>query len=72
MLRVQADGANPTAVRVRAWKSGTAEPATWKVTASDSTKGPQVAGSLGVRTLNSTTAAATMTIDDFEAKPVPR
>jgi hypothetical protein len=72
LLRVQADGANPTAVRVRAWKSGTAEPATWKVTASDSTKGPQVAGSLGVRTLNSTTAAATMTIDDFEAKPVPR
>ena len=65
-LRVQLDGANPTTVRAKAWETGTAEPAAWKVTATDPA-GPQVPGAVGIRAVNTTTAAVTLSYDNLNA-----
>jgi parallel beta-helix repeat protein len=57
-VRLQVFGVNPTVVRARVWTSGQAEPAAWRVSASDSAAGLQtngavgVAGSLGAGTTN--------------------
>jgi Malectin domain/Kelch motif/Abnormal spindle-like microcephaly-assoc'd, ASPM-SPD-2-Hydin len=64
-LRVQLEGASPTAVRVKAWKAGGSEPAAWTKTAADSTVGPQAAGSIGVRVLNTARAATTLKLDSL-------
>jgi beta-glucanase (GH16 family) len=65
MMRVQLQGANPTTLRVKAWKPGTTEPTTWR-TDSTITRGPQVAGTLGLRTsVASTTAPVTFKLDDL-------
>jgi len=66
-LRVQVEGANPTKIRARAWKAGTPEPGTWQASATDSTVGPQSAGSIGLRTINTTSTAATIEFDDLLA-----
>ena len=47
-VRMQVVGANPTTVRMRAWRDGTSEPGTWTYVATDSTAGLQGAGSAGV------------------------
>jgi N-acetylneuraminic acid mutarotase len=67
LLRVQAQGTNPTAIRARAWKAGTAEPSTWAVSTT-TTAGPQAAGSVGVRTVNTNATSTTIAFDDLEAK----
>ena len=65
MMRVQVQGANPTTLRVKAWKPGTTEPTTWR-TNTTVTRGPQVAGTLGLRTsVSSTTAPVTFKLDDL-------
>jgi Glycosyl hydrolases family 16 len=65
MLRVQLQGANPTTIRAKAWKAGTVEPTTWR-TEAKITRGPQVAGTLGIRTsVASTTSPVTFKFDDF-------
>ncbi len=69
-IRVQAQGAAPTTLRAKAWKLGGAEPSAWAVTKADGTLGPQVAGSLGVRTLNSTATAATLSVDGVLATAI--
>jgi hypothetical protein len=68
-LRIQVEGANPTTVRAKAWKTGTAEPAAWKVTATG-TSGPQVPGTLGLRAVNTTTNATTLAYDNLNASPL--
>lgn len=47
-VRVEAVGTAPTALRVKVWKVGTAEPAAWTATASDATAALQAAGSVGL------------------------
>ncbi len=47
-VRLQVTGTSPTTVRAKVWKSGGTEPTTWTRTATDSTAGLQVAGSVGM------------------------
>jgi N-acetylneuraminic acid mutarotase len=68
-LRVQAEGANPTTVRARAWKAGTTEPSSWAVNTT-TTVGPQTAGSIGVRTLNQGATSTTISFDDLVASQI--
>jgi hypothetical protein len=67
VLRVQAEGANPTTIRARAWKFGTSEPASWQATASNNTSGLQTAGWIGVRAVNQSAAAMTVSFDNLAA-----
>jgi N-acetylneuraminic acid mutarotase len=69
-LRIQVQGANPTTIRVRAWKVGTPEPTTSAVNTT-STVGPQTAGSVGVRTSNTAGTPTTITFDDILASLLP-
>ncbi|MFT3943703.1 MAG: PKD domain-containing protein [Ancrocorticia sp.] len=47
-VAVQAEGSAPTTLRVKVWKVGSAEPASWNYTLSDSTAALQVPGSLSL------------------------
>ncbi len=47
-LRVQVTGTNPTTIRAKIWRDGAAEPAAWRLTATDSTAPLQAAGSIGL------------------------
>jgi N-acetylneuraminic acid mutarotase len=67
LLRVQAEGTSPTAVRARAWKRGTTEPTAWQATASSSTTGLQGAGWIGVRAINTDGTVTTLSFDDLTA-----
>jgi len=67
VLRVQAEGANPTTIRAKAWKAGAAEPSAWMVTATDTTAALQSAGTLGIRTLNSSSTVTTLSFDNLRA-----
>ncbi|MFD3443751.1 LamG-like jellyroll fold domain-containing protein [Microbacteriaceae bacterium 4G12] len=65
-IRVAATGANPTTVSAKVWAVGQQEPAAWQATATDSTSGYQVAGSIGLRAYlsSSATNAVTIQFDD--------
>jgi PKD repeat protein len=70
LVRVQVTGASPTTVRTRAWKAGTAEPATWRATSTDATAALQGAGAVGVATYlssSTTTGALALRYDDLSA-----
>jgi hypothetical protein len=69
VLRVQITGASPTTIKAKAWKLGTTEPSAWDVTASNNTSELQVAGTIGVRTVNTSKAATNFWFDDFLARP---
>jgi hypothetical protein len=56
-LHVRFHGANPTAIRARAWLNGTAEPSTWLLNTTDSARAEQAAGMVGLRLLNEDTGA---------------
>jgi PKD repeat protein len=47
-VRLQATGTGSTALRAKAWKAGTTEPATWLVTGTNALSGMQTAGSFGL------------------------
>ncbi|AQP46315.1 hypothetical protein BW730_00745 [Tessaracoccus aquimaris] len=47
-IRLQAVGANATTLRVKVWRTGTAEPTAWTLSFSDSSAGLQQAGSVGI------------------------
>lgn len=47
--RLQVHGTSPTALRLRVWANGSAEPAAWAVTTTDSSLALQAAGSVGLR-----------------------
>jgi len=66
VLRVQLQGASPTTIRVKAWRLGTSEPAAWSLTTTTSS-GPQTAGSLGIRTVNTSTTTSTLPFDNLLA-----
>jgi hypothetical protein len=67
VLRVQALGASPTTIRAKVWKAGATEPSAWAVTATNTTAGLQTAGTVGIRTLNATSSAATLSFDNLRA-----
>lgn len=72
-VRMQVDGTSPTVVRARTWRVGTPEPATWQVSATDSTAGLQAPGGVGLSTyLSSSTTSGPVTIrfDDLVVTPL--
>ncbi|MBD9698243.1 PKD domain-containing protein [Flavimobilis sp. GY10621] len=48
-VRLQTTGTSPTTVRAKVWVDGTAEPADWRATVTDSTAELQQAGGIGVQ-----------------------
>jgi trimeric autotransporter adhesin len=71
-VRVQADGSNPTTLRAKVWKAGTAEP-DWQVTKTDATPTLQVPGSVGFQTYLSRSAtndAFAVAVDDLTAEGI--
>jgi hypothetical protein len=56
-LRVAVSGTTPTTVRAKMWKVGSAEPAAWQATGTDSAAGLQAAGSVGMLAYLSSSAA---------------
>jgi hypothetical protein len=65
VLRAQTEGANPTAIRAKAWRRGGSEPSGWAANVSDSTTGLQQAGAVGIRTINLGNTAMTVAFDDL-------
>ncbi len=63
-LRIQAEGASPTTLRAKAWKTGTQETA-WAVESQDSTTGLQQAGTFGIRVINTSSISAAVHFDDL-------
>ena len=71
-LAVQATGTSPTTLRAKVWKVGSAEPADWQATITDSTAALQAAGSIGLSLYlggTATTVPVTATFDDLTAGP---
>jgi hypothetical protein len=71
-IRLQVTGTSPTILRAKAWKAGTAEPADWQITTSDSSAALQRAGTIGLYSYLGQTAAPTpavVTFDDLWAGP---
>jgi PKD repeat protein len=69
-IRVEATGTSPTALRARLWRTGSAEPAAWTLSATDSTAALQAAGSVGVESYlsaSSTSTPLSVRFDDFSA-----
>ena len=70
--RTQVTGSGPSTVRARVWRTGTAEPAGWQVTTTDSTAGlgaPGGVGVLGYLSSSATNAPITVAVDRFRATP---
>ena len=67
-VRAQIIGRNPTTIRVKVWAAGTAEPACWFHSVTDSEARLQSAGAVGLRAYlpgNSTNAAVVFSFDEF-------
>ncbi len=68
--RLQVTGTTPTTLRWKVW-SGASEPATWQLTATDSTPALQAAGAVGITTYlssSSTIAPVTANLSAFSAR----
>jgi hypothetical protein len=68
-LRAQVTGTNPTTIRIKTWANGAPEPATWTVSATDTTSVLQTTGSVGLRTYlaaSATNGPILMSFDDFQ------
>jgi PKD repeat protein len=61
-LKLEAVGASPTTVRAKLWPSGTTEPTTWTVAATDTTAALQAAGGLHTELYASRTSTAAQTL----------
>lgn len=70
-LVARCSGVSPTTLEVKVWADGTAEPAAWTISASDST-GPQVAGYPGVRFTHGSSWTGTPLISTFYDYSVQR
>jgi hypothetical protein len=70
-LRVEYLGVDPTTILARVWKVGTAEPATWQLSATDANGAEQGAGSVGVRLRNEDHDAHTFTFSSYTATVLP-
>ena len=69
-FRLQVTGTSPTTIRAKVWKVGTAEPANWLLSTTDSTAALQSAGGIGIYSYLSTTGTPsplTVTFDDLWA-----
>jgi large repetitive protein len=67
-IRMQVTGTSPTSLKAKVWKSTTAEPASWTITASDSASELQAAGSAGLYSFlsgSATNAPVVISYDDF-------
>ena len=69
-VRFETSGTGPTTLRVKAWPTGTAEPADWALTRTDDTATLQRPGALFLQQYNSGTATApsTLRVDDLRAE----
>ncbi|WP_457254534.1 PKD domain-containing protein [Pedococcus sp. P5_B7] len=65
-VRLQVTGTAPTTVRVKVWKVGATEPATWSLTSTDNTAGFQAAGSAGLYPYLSSTSTNGPVVYSFD------
>jgi PKD repeat protein len=73
-VKVQAFGTSPTTLRAKVWAVGSAEPANWTLSVTDSTSGLQVAGGIGLGAYlsgSATNGPVTTSFDDLWAGPRP-
>ncbi len=73
-IRLQAEGNGTTTLQGKVWKSGTSEPATWTVTASDTTAALQAPGGVGLQNYlsgSATNAPVVASFNDFKVVPLP-
>ncbi|MFC4628803.1 LamG-like jellyroll fold domain-containing protein [Promicromonospora alba] len=71
-VRMQVTGSAPTTIRAKVWRAGTAEPAAWQLTATNSIPELQDAGGVGYAVSNAgsvTTGANIVRLDDLWAGP---
>lgn len=67
-VRVQVTGVNPTQLRAKVWRTGSAEPTGWATTATNSQASHQVSGGIGIVTYLSSTATnapIVLAVDDL-------
>jgi PKD repeat protein len=70
-VRFQAVGSGTTTLRTRLWLSGTTEPTTWALSATDTTTGLQGAGAIGLSSAlsaSATNAPITLRVADLRAR----
>ncbi|WP_150306528.1 glycoside hydrolase family 88 protein [Planctomonas psychrotolerans] len=70
-LRLQVVGTSPTTLRAKVWRAGTAEPAGWQLTATDSTAALQGPGAIALTTYLSAAGRPNtlgVTFDDVSAR----
>lgn len=65
-VRVQAFGTSPTTLRAKVWRAGTAEPAAWTASVTDSTAALQAAGGIGLRSYLSSSATNAPVVAAFD------
>jgi PKD repeat protein len=65
-LRLQVTGTSPTTVQAKLWPAGTAEPADWQVSATDSTAELQAPGAVGLGVYASGSATNTPVLASFD------
>ncbi len=71
-LRVEVAGASPTTLRAKTWRTGTAEPGPWSVTATDSAAGLQAGGAAGLLSYlssSATNAPVLARFDNLDVRP---
>jgi hypothetical protein len=68
VLRVQVVGVSPLVVRARVWRVGSVEPSSWLVVSSSGVAGVPSSGWVGVRGVNTTRSASTVTFDNLNAE----
>ncbi|MGY1779068.1 PKD domain-containing protein [Geodermatophilus sp. SYSU D01036] len=70
-VRFETEGTGTTSLRAKAWATGTAEPANWLLTTTDTTAALQRPGGLFVYayTSGSATRPSVLRVDDFRAEP---
>src|SRR5205085_2029563 len=65
-MRALVSGANPTTIQLKAWADGTAEPAGWQFTGTNSNPALQGAGAVGVRSYVSSVTNAPIAASDHD------
>lgn len=70
-IKVNVTGTAPTTIKAKVWLSGTAEPSTWRLSATDSTAALQKSGTVGVKSyLAGTSKAVTVRVPSFKTVKV--
>ncbi|MCL3839192.1 PKD domain-containing protein [Aeromicrobium sp. zg-Y1362] len=71
-VKVSVRGTSPTTLGAKAWFEGSAEPANWQLSATDTTAGLQAAGTVGVRAALSSVSTVPTTRFNFDSFRVVR